>query len=1589
MSVTTEVLLEAGGIVPLGSVVAKADTVDELRARSYRHPALPDRPVVRLVSSTLSDAEDLTMEFLGFDRPDRVTGVGLLRQRALGFPAWALVHDPANGHHALALVKEIERLSRIAKSRLPPAKDGFDSLGDQLARSVPHFLPTFYEQAGRAFLAADSPFYAAMMFGKAREAEKTFSLTVDEDRTHAVFLEFGLAGALSAKALSAHSRDLAIRCADPVAAFDRFRRLCSERILGGLPPYAAMPTDLRRLAKAAGLDPAAADRQVLADILTAPALQRAPEAFWTAYGVALAGLAADDPAVRGHLLSFMPFNVPGVPWLNLLETTGATAGLTARIGETPGGAESPDGPAGWLSRFARRYLQGSSPGRITGLLLLAERMAPRLIADGVPVHLIEGWNGDLELLDLCLAAGVPVADQPDSFCFYVSRLFPHNEPFEDRDLAAVAADPRFLTPLVRAVENYLPAVPTPDRVRQVVAVAGLRVAVGVWLDELAGTVAAQGLPTLDRQLDRVRKVATPEGLATNPDAVRRLAAHDLAPVLAATLRAGLLDEYEWPAFERAAIELLDLPMKDEQLVLTEQWPVLILRRGDIARVVGPDRVLLEHRLLIPANQPSYRPPTLRFVDGQLLVSWTTWKDRSAYWSGTPADVHTELPEDAFTQPGRSLPLPAGGRTSGGRPLHVGDRSEDNRGAVVTDGTAYWVHTREDSTMREFDPRTGEPGRVSMPAFFQAGAVDGEPIEVAYSMLRVAPEGAQASPYGAADGLVGWRTRVTPDHDHVGEGIDGRTFRYTADTRQALGGAGSHAVRFPGSDAVHGMRLTSGWGGEPISLCTADGRAIGVYHTARHSTDFAAGTAVIPPGDFWHHLRPRDLAGSAVLRGLPDGVVSALLAEAATLRPPVDEKQVPLADVVELVRRAVPELTNEALVKGVAGVVRYAAERVARLRGTAEVLSGTLSAAAAAPVDSDAGLVRDHDLLAALTGLVRYLYGSGTGAVRMVAAAGAALTASEPPEGTVLRPEGDRNWFSVLALVRAIMYRAVSPSVDPDRREALLALLTVFADSGLFRAGARLRQLSMNVELEPPPEKDTVVSIGECRVLVLSVKEVNDGQGKRTRVEGLDYSADGTFGALPGCQHVSEKILVDGTWDASVLTTFVATARERGAPPLRPDLAESLSRTAGISHAEATLLLAGLHLDGERAGWSPPDLGATGPAIAIAGRTWYWRGESFSRSLVESLVPADPTALWDTGPVLDEVIAWADRRGVRRPVPDDLIVMVDQYPAQHRIGTSELLHGLATPDTCQWLAGPDGGVGDQHALVALARTLPWLVYHLPPGEPIRANLPGIVDRLRTRIADPAFALPLAQLDREAIEDLTTEIGLTPKADGDLIRHGPLTYRAEHNHRPVNLHPGLLSGPDDPVLSLLRARGDNYNEHAASALGVVLDGSLARLVVPGSGDHPQQDPTRSVPHLVAEAAERLGIGPDAAALYLQLLALPDPTDRNVAAWTGWKPARLKKARLELVAAGTLVVEAKRSRAGRSLFLPCGWLALKAPHLPVETWKAPLLTMDEQGNPTIDVIVPRTSVPRSFEQAWARVCAGDVPKFDELVTERQKRR
>jgi hypothetical protein len=328
--------------------------------------------------------------------------------------------------------------------------------------------------------------------------------------------------------------------------------------------------------------------------------------------------------------------------------------------------------------------------------------------------------------------------------------------------------------------------------------------------------------------------------------------------------------------------------------------------------------------------------------------------------------------------------------------------------------------------------------------------------------------------------------------------------------------------------------------------------------------------------------------------------------------------------------------------------------------------------------------------------------------------------------------------------------------------------------------------------------------------------------------------------------------------------------------------------------------------------------------------------------------------------------------------------------------------LLTRTTVQRLDKDQNLVADDPAAIpggsflgSCVRAMSWLAYRLPYGHPLRAILPRTLAALRERLADPGLLLDLGLTYTErggyTSVALREAMGMPESggADADgIVRVGeavvltPWFEKAEH----VLVRVGKLSGPDDPELLRLMALGGDGRSGYAEALRTILGDTFEQLVtvgvdgVGGETGH-AQDASWSVPDLVAEVAKTHELDPDAAALYLQLLALPDPTDRNVARWTGWKPARLKAARAAL-AATDLVVSAKRSRAGRSLFLPGGWHEFKTA-LPLETWKGGLY-------PVVDgpSLVPTSPVTDLFRDAWQRVQAGDTPGFEQLVTRTTRR-
>ncbi|MGW2251615.1 hypothetical protein ACWCXH_15645 [Kitasatospora sp. NPDC001660] len=1708
-----ERLLDAGAVLPAGTVpgAGRPDSAaDVLTARTYTHPALDGRRIVRLVPGALGPAEDLAVDFLGLAPDTEPAEVGQVRQEALGFPAWALVHDPANGHHALALVKELERLARQARSKPGAAKDGFDALAGRLGRAVPHFLPTFCEEVGRIFLGVGNQTYAASWFGKAREAERTHGLEVDEERLRAVFLEFALAGALTVKSLRQYVKSLASRL-DPPTAWQRFRQLCTERAAAGMAPYAGVAEDARALVKAAGLDREEHEQALLAELLAAPAANRAPVAFWKSWHGALVALGQRDEAVRVRLLELMPTaggnsdaSAHDAAWLAVLAATGAEALLTGPRDEAAEHTADTE-PAAWLRRWADHLGRGwGSPPPCAATVALAGRMAERLRADGVPVDVFTGIRHSttqLDLLERLLADGVPVADPPAGLGFDLTGWARHTGS-TGPGLAAVAADPRF-RPVLRAAT---PAAWETAVQQQVPALPLLRELFAEWAEERAAeVVAARGLAgaaDLVRMLSPYRTVLR----AIAPDAAERIAGLDVAGLLARALGAGILDELGWPALEEALDKLADPPTSGtgqddhpekapgartlQGLIIEDAWPHLILARLDRAIVVGPQGIVLEHTLRLPKLE-RWNRPRLRFVDGELLVVWQEERKQRAYWSGRPAEVF-ELGGETIAwyfygdrnPEAPSLPLPGGGRTTGERPLHTGDTRMPAEHRVLGDGTGHWTLRQgpEGPVLHEFDPSTGTLGRTAEPPVIAASAAAGA-LDLDRTRLLPVQPGLEHTPLGTDGTVLGSWVRVDAGRTVTTVTADGRTIvlplygghpNVVPVGRLALPGTtGANAPT--GANGTPGETSETAATGPIVTRSIRDHLALALPDLGTDTGDTAdrartvdlspcrpgdlqaAGTGLVPPLDHWHALRPRDEAGSHVLRAVTPEQAAALI----DIAWPADIEPVPEAEqrwiTVQGVRRklahgsgarrrlpvhavgaALPGITDARLLAGVAGLARIAAELLDRVARFVPQPEAEARPSAAAPAEHRPDHGRDAEVQAAVRGWVPDVdrYGSSWGApstwkvmnnLRSVTA----VLADPPPataEGwsnptSVDLKGGDVHhaWLLLLGRLHLLAQAAASPLTEPAHRSTLVLLLGELTKGPLADRGATLRQIVLSEPIErtttgrPATHRQgQVLRHGNRTVVILGHR---NNRGDQAHWLAVDHDPSGEFGPVDHFTTIEER----GTEErlsAAWIAKFWRVLALRRPVPADPARAAAFGELTGIGTARAALVLAAAPALFQ---WHGPVLPADRlqefglkAAEATAARDWLRRRERAGLDQVwAALLPADPKTLWTDGPELAAgAEAWIRHFGRLVTLPDDAQATVTGVDIEH-------VEVVLNPDRTPWLSRtttfrltttPDGSAKQMVAadpsavpgfgvLRGAIDAVRWLVYHLPADSPLRPLLPRAATALRERLADPELLFDFNLFQTAKGQSLATVLrshfGLPAEggADADgLVRCGPALVLAPSGGgmERVLLRPAGLTGANDQVLELLEGLGAGYGlADELAAIAAILGGEpenlAARTEPAGSAEGDArwlQNPQFSVPALVTEAARTHGLGEDAAALYLQLLALPDPTDRNAARWTGWKPARLKRARAEL-AATDLVMEAKRARAGRTLFLPCGWQEARAPALPAETWKAAFYELASH-RPAL----PHQPVPELFARAWQRTVDGDAPGYEQLQTAKRRK-
>lgn len=433
----------------------------------------------------------------------------------------------------------------------------------------------------------------------------------------------------------------------------------------------------------------------------------------------------------------------------------------------------------------------------------------------------------------------------------------------------------------------------------------------------------------------------------------------------------------------------------------------------------------------------------------------------------------------------------------------------------------------------------------------------------------------------------------------------------------------------------------------------------------------------------------------------------------------------------------------------------------------------------------------------------------------------------------------------------------------------------------------------------------------------------------------------------------------------------------GPAPWRPELVGTLTAYTGLTRSEATLLLTALPIaDWDERIFLSDDqcavLDLTFRAAEVARMELLTVPVADRIRLLEAAMPDDPTALWARGPDVRRLAeTWLARQGRRVPVDEDLLTDLGRqlgFPTGvlrvfTEPGPGDWLHTDGHSHSAgQWITtlSPDGGEPfSDRQLPSAATGLAWLAYHLPAGHPIRANLPRVHQLIRDRLANPGLLIGSVLLaDHEA----PTNMGLAVVA-GRSVGPGQ-TYH--------HLRPAYITEPNHPALDLVP-------DHSPISIRLMRDPAFARMVTAlatstlPAGGH-DQNPLLSVPELVDQMAVALHLDHAAASYYLQLLALPDPTDHQVHRWNGWDEVQLAHLGSALLDRG-LVVEAPDRDGGRRFFLPGEWLVRR--FVPAfEAWKAPLYGMTVDGEPPYRWVLVTRPVAELFRDAAERVLAGDLP-------------
>jgi hypothetical protein len=717
----------------------------------------------------------------------------------------------------------------------------------------------------------------------------------------------------------------------------------------------------------------------------------------------------------------------------------------------------------------------------------------------------------------------------------------------------------------------------------------------------------------------------------------------------------------------------------------------------------------------------------------------------------------------------------------------------------------------------------------------------------------------------------------------------------------------------------------------------------------------------------------------------------------------------LGDLVPAI--ALPEITNPRLRAGVAGYVALAAQLQAiRDRLCKDRAPGT---AAVKPVVEGPD---DAALTAALSAWAGSEWGNAS-AMAQIAQAVATFASDHRGDRFAGGSSAQFQWLPFAVRPGVLAYLALAAGTPRDKRDTIVQLLRALS----ALPAANLRVCTVHGEPAYPREPTQRFDVRWHGGNAYAIAQ-RGWSGNTWTV--LEYAPDGVWKSLPGVAIVGNPVIGIGAYPH---VDAVAAAIDHAA--WNEDAPGKLSAATGLTHSEACCVLAGCPQNIDKELRERLDLKATQASNARDAVRAILNDKKMT--VLDAAARAGVPAMLADGAVDAVIASWLAVIGTKVPVSEDLIAEADRE-LQAPMPPSEALAMIANADEAvelgtdgAWaldgsgeairVSGPGGPkvvhqskvedvVFDMRALNTYCAYAPFLFAELPVGDPLRGKLAVAHERVLARLRNPDMLVAAGYFsagpdERAGVQALVDAIGGTDipglvenrkarEVAGGIVTS--YTFNTANDWLRVNLvlRPATLDGKALASLRPLVERTSSWHrplDPIEYVRGPELGAMIARIgdtPVPAGGW--EQNPLASAGKLVTDAAKKLGVSKEAAALYLQYLALLWPTPKNLVTWNGWEAKQLEAAAAELVDK-ELILEAKRERAQRGHFLPGGWEALKSPHPPMETWKLPLYGRRTPEGHVVPAMTSRFLAFAPFHvlfaRAWKRITDGDVPKYEEV--------